>query len=105
MSAPTVLDAALALHDAGLCVLPAAEDGSKRPDVSTWRKYQRRRPTEHEVRGWFRDGRRTGLGIVCGRVSGSVEVTELEGRAVEAGALQELDRMACEAGEGELWRR
>src|SRR4051812_12682387 len=105
MSAPTVLDAALALHDAGLCVLPAAEDGSKRPDVSTWRKYQRRRPTEDEVRGWFGDGRRTGLGVVCGRVSGGLEMTELEAEAVTAGALAQLSEDAEAAGEAQLWRR
>jgi hypothetical protein len=31
--------AALAAHDAGLCVLPPKEDGTKAPDASSWTRY------------------------------------------------------------------
>ncbi|MGY1660766.1 hypothetical protein ACI78Q_06015 [Geodermatophilus sp. SYSU D00705] len=107
MSAPTItselLGAALALHAAGLCVLPAAEDGSKRPAVD-WKRYQAERPTEAELRAWF-TGARTGLGVVAGAVSGGIELTEIEGRAVEAGALDRLRDAVDAAGERELWDR
>lgn len=103
-ASPAILDAALALDAAGLCVLPAAGDGSKRPAVE-WRRWQRERPDVDQLRAWFADGRRTGLGIVCGAVSGGLEVTELEGRAVDAGALTTLAELAELAGEGELWRQ
>lgn len=99
----TLLDDALALHAAGLCVLPAAEDGSKRPAVD-WKQYQHERPDEAQLRRWF-GGTRAGLGIVCGKVSGGVELTEVEGAAVKAGALVDLAELVDQAGETELWRR
>ena len=100
----TLLDAALALHAAGLCVLPAAEDASKRPAVD-WKTYQANRPDEAQLRSWFDDGRRTGLGVVCGAVSGGLELCELEGRAVQAGALTDLAELATNSGLGDLWAK
>jgi P4 family phage/plasmid primase-like protien len=100
----TLLEAALALHDAGLCVLPAAEDGSKRPAVE-WRRYQQERPDVDDLTAWFGLGDRTGLGFVCGRVSGGLEMLELEGRALEAGALPKLTELVSEAGLSDLWDR
>jgi hypothetical protein len=53
----TLLEAALALHEAGLCVLPAAEDGSKQPAVD-WKRVPdpaaRRRPGPSLVLGGSR---------------------------------------------------
>ena len=100
----TLLDAALAMHAAGLCVLPAAEDGSKRPAVD-WKEYQHHRPTPEQLTAWFGDGLRTGLGVVCGAVSGGLEMTELEGAAVREGALTTLNSLALDAGEEALWDR
>ena len=37
--ASPLLDAARAWHDAGFCVIPSHEDGSKRP-FGQWKKYQ-----------------------------------------------------------------
>lgn len=101
---PTLLDHALALHDAGLCVLPAAEDGSKRPAVD-WKNYQTIRPDTAQLHAWFGDGRRTGIGVVCGAVSGGLEMCELEGRAVLDGALTTLAELAGNSGLGELWAK
>ena len=42
---PTILDEARSAYRAGLCILPAACDGTKRPDVPTWTGYQTARPT------------------------------------------------------------
>jgi putative DNA primase/helicase len=99
----TLLDTALALHEAGLCVLPAAEDGSKRPAVD-WKQYQSQRPDAAQLRRWF-GGNRRGLGVVTGAVSGGLELLEFEGRAIEAGALARLNEAVAEAGEVELWTR
>jgi putative DNA primase/helicase len=99
----TLLEAALALHEAGLCVLPAAEDGSKRPAVD-WKEFQSQRPNVAQVRRWF-SGSRTGLGVVCGAVSGGLEMCELEGRAVREDALPRLAEAAIAAGDAELWAR
>lgn len=87
-----MLEAALAAHAAGLCVLPPKQDGTKAPDVGSWTRYQRQRPTDEDVLGWYANGR-TGVGVLCGAVSGGIEMLELEGTAVAEG----LDRRFREA--------
>lgn len=102
-TATPLLSAALELHAAGLCVLPAAEDGSKRPAVD-WKAYQSTRPDEEQLRAWF-SGTRTGLGFVCGQVSDGLEMLELEGRAALAGALDTIAELVEKAGLSDLWDR
>lgn len=79
--APDMLAAALAAWDAGLCVVRAKADGSKRPD-GEWRQYQSQRPTREQVAEWFKNGH-PAMGTVCGTVSGNLEMFELEGRFME----------------------
>lgn len=97
-------DAALAWHDAGFCVLPAKTDGSKAPAVGSWTRYQTTGPTRDQVDAWFGGGH-PGLGLICGTVSGGLEMLELEGRAVAEGALTDVTRMLTDAGLGDLWMR
>jgi putative DNA primase/helicase len=80
-----VLTAALAWHDQGFCVLPTKADGSKAPAVASWTGYQQEGPNRQQVEKWFTGGH-AGLGLVCGAISGNLEMLELEGRAVEGGA-------------------
>jgi hypothetical protein len=47
----TILDEVRSAYRAGLCILPAASDGSRRPDVLTWTAYQTRRPTSEPIGG------------------------------------------------------
>lgn len=93
---------ALGLHDAGCCVLPAAQDGSKRPAVA-WQQYQQRRPDRAQLEQWLAAGP-AGVGVVCGAVSGGLEMLELEARAVDAGLLSEATGLADACGLGPLWR-
>jgi AAA domain/Bifunctional DNA primase/polymerase, N-terminal len=79
-----LLSIALRALAAGLSVVPAREDGSKRPDLIAWKQYQQRQPTQDEVRRWF-SRPRAGIGIFTGLGSGSLEMLEFEGRAVELG--------------------
>jgi len=51
---PDLLPIARELVAAGLCVLPAAEDGSKRPAVS-WRDYQHHRPTDAQLTAFMQE--------------------------------------------------
>lgn len=95
-SGSTVLDAALSAHDAGLCVLRVHPDGTKRP-VGSWTAYQQKRPDRSTVESWFGSGH-PGVGLVCGAVSGGLEMLEFEGRAVAEGVLTEF----LEGLEGEL---
>lgn len=64
-----ILDEARAAYRAGLCILPVASDGTKRPDVPTWTSYQTARPAAAQMRA-FRFARRHGFGMVAGLVSG-----------------------------------
>jgi hypothetical protein len=87
----TTARAALA---AGICAIPAATSGTKQPwpDGPRWKDpFMSRLPTVAELDRWFGgDGKYSGLGFVCGTVSGGLEMIELEGRAVEAGLDVEL---------------
>ena len=74
--------AAVDAWHAGLCPIPAAVDGTKRP-AGQWKQYQTARPTLEQVHGWFRDGH-PGWGVICGAVSGNLEMLEL-------GSLGKLD--------------
>ena len=72
-------------HDAyaaGLCVLPAADDGSKRPAGAKWGNYQTARPDKQKMRRLFA-GDRHGLGVVCGAVSGNLELFEFDSPPAE----------------------
>lgn len=71
----TPSETASALLRAGLCVLPARAD-EKRPTLSGWKMYQRRLPTEDQVRGWFAD--RATSCIVAGEVSGFLEMLDFD---------------------------
>lgn len=62
--------------DKGLCVLPVKADQSKAPDIITWTEYQKNRPTQSEIYRWFTSG--NGIGLVCGRVSGNLEVIDFD---------------------------
>jgi hypothetical protein len=71
----STLDTALAYIDAGLCVLPAHRD-EKRPDLSGWKSFQSRLPTEIQVRSWFAEPRP--LCVLTGRVSGNLEMIDFD---------------------------
>lgn len=75
---PSMLDAALAAWDAGLCVVRASTDGTKKP-FGRWKQYQTERPDRATVEQWFKSGHQ-GVGVICGAVSGDLEMFELEGR-------------------------
>ncbi|WP_051844202.1 bifunctional DNA primase/polymerase [Streptomyces sp. NRRL S-813] len=100
---PDLRAVARELDDAGLCPLPVRADGSKAPDVRSWTQYKVNRSTPEEHDQWFGDGRRTGIGIVTGAVSGNVELIEFEGLAVREGLLDEVAELAHNSGLGDLW--
>ncbi|WP_433415062.1 phage/plasmid primase, P4 family [Microtetraspora malaysiensis] len=104
MTENAILQAAHDLHDAGLCVLPAAPDGTKRPAVP-WKEWQHARPGPAQLDTWFAQGKHQGLGVVTGAVSGGLEMLELEGRAVAEGILAQMTELADAAGLGDLIRR
>ncbi len=84
----------------GISVVPPMEDGSKRP-LTNWKFFQQNLPTAGRMRRWYADGRRTGLGFVCGAVSGNLEVIEPD----EAGVAEAVIERAHAVGLGELLDR
>ncbi len=114
-----VLGAALAAHEAGLCPIRPRTDGTKAPmavphhgpaDPATgkrgpgWELYQSERPSPQTVAGWFRD--HPGLGIVCGAVSGHLQMLELEGRMMtDAGRCRRLLAALDAHGARDTWNR
>lgn len=75
-----VLEATQAAYRAGLCVLPVAEDGTKKPDCTSWDQWKRERPSPEEMGAWFGAATRMGFGLLCGRVSGGLECFEFDDR-------------------------
>lgn len=73
-----IVEAASQATKLGIAVVPVREDGSKRPDVPTWAVYQERIPTRDELRGWFAEYDRTGLGWITGKVSGGLECLDFD---------------------------
>src|SRR5690606_160575 len=68
----TLLESALELWRSGLSVIPV-QPGGKRPLVP-WTEYQIRRPTEEEIRQWWQQYSNANIGIVTGKVSGTVVI-------------------------------
>jgi len=99
-----ILDAALAFHAAGCSVVPAMADGSKMP-AGKWQRWQSERPDAAQVTQWLSDGRYDGFGLVCGQVSGGLEMLEIEGRAVAAGVHVAYRDALTGHGLSDLWRR
>lgn len=93
---PDVLATALDAHAHGLCVIRARTDGTKAP-LGEWKRYQTERPDADQLTAWFANGH-TGIGIVCGEISGNIEMLELEGVAVVGGVSKQLVRLAKAAG-------
>ncbi|MBA2724980.1 MAG: bifunctional DNA primase/polymerase, partial [Actinobacteria bacterium] len=102
MNGPTeaALDVALLAAREGLSVVPPKEDGSKAP-VESWKKYQTTRADETQIRDWYRNGRR-GVGLVCGAVSGGLEMFEFEAGAIRAGLQDRFIELAEGTGLGDV---
>ncbi|MBR5709639.1 MAG: DUF3987 domain-containing protein [Thermoguttaceae bacterium] len=67
----------------GLCALPTNPEKLKAP-FGYWTKYQTERPTEQELQTLFSNaGGGCGIGLVCGKVSGGLEVIDFDNGASE----------------------
>jgi hypothetical protein len=58
-----------AAYSAGLCIVPATNDGTKTPDMPAWKQCQTVRPTREQMRA-FGFAHRSGFGMIAGVVSG-----------------------------------
>ncbi|MBW8003781.1 MAG: hypothetical protein FVQ80_17575 [Planctomycetes bacterium] len=76
MSENTILQTALELLDEGISTIPL-KPRNKKPILKTWLPYQKRLPTEAEIKKWF-TGNNRNLGIICGAVSGNLYVLDFD---------------------------
>jgi putative DNA primase/helicase len=76
---------------------------AKNQPAIRWKQYQLRVPNLDEVHDWWGNGHRYGLAIICGNVSGNLEMTELEARALTSTALTDIANAADSLGCGETW--
>ena len=67
---------------AGVSVIPILANQTKRPAVE-WREYQAHVPTVEEILEWWSNGHAFGIALICGSVSGNLEMCEIEGRAMD----------------------
>ncbi|WP_018135428.1 phage/plasmid primase, P4 family [Acaricomes phytoseiuli] len=101
MTTNPALDTALTLHKHGIAAIPVATDGTKRPAIP-WKRFQKDQPVLAELDSWFgQDG--YGLGVITGKVSGNLEMLEIEAAAIPH--LTELAKLAHDTGLGPLWDR
>lgn len=96
------LAAALTWHEAGCSLIPIRPDGTKRPAVQ-WSRFMARRANLEELQIWFNGRDRNGIAVVCGSVSGNLEMLELEGRAASGANFDLIHQHATERGVGDLW--
>lgn len=87
---------------AGVSVIPILANQTKRPAVR-WAPYQASSPTLDEVHEWWGNGKPYGLALICGGVSGGLELLELEGRATDGQRLNEILNRCDELGVGYVW--
>lgn len=94
------IEAAQLARACGISVVPPAQDGTKRPDVPSWARYQSKPANEAEIDRWYSNGR-TGVGWVTGAVSGNLEIIDFDDRS----AFTEFKRLCVESGLGGLLDR
>lgn len=63
---------------AGLATLPVNK--AKKATLDTWKKYETIQPNDNELRTWFSgsDLRTVGVAIIAGKVSGNIEVIDVD---------------------------
>lgn len=97
-----VAEAARLWRQAGVSTIPVLDNGTKRPAIR-WAEFQARVPELGEVDHWWGNGRELGLALICGTVSGGLEMTEIEGRAASSDALISISNVMDEIGATATW--
>lgn len=87
---------------AGVAVLPILANQTKRPAIR-WSPYIATAPTLDEVNEWWGNGHPWGLALICGAVSGNLELTEIESRAMDTQSLTEIMNRVDELGARHIW--
>lgn len=73
----SVYNAAKDYVASGLSVIPVKPDGSKAPPIS-WKPFQTQRASDAELGQWFENEEGKGIGIICGQISGKLEILDID---------------------------
>jgi putative DNA primase/helicase len=95
-------DVARIWQQAGVSVVPILDNRTKRPAIK-WGDYTVAAPTLGQVDEWWGNGKTYGLALVCGAVSGGLEMLEVEGRACDGESLSKIQLAVNELGIGDIW--
>jgi P4 family phage/plasmid primase-like protien len=98
----SVADAARTWRQAGVSVIPVLDNATKKPAIR-WAEYQARIPELGEVDQWWGNGRQYGIAVICGAISGNLEMTEVEGRAMTGESLDRIRSCMAEVGAAHIW--
>lgn len=94
---------ALPWWEAGCSVIPIKRDGTKQP-MGSWKRLQAGRMSAGEVEAVWRPQNQPGVAVACGKVSGNLEMLELEGGYTGADVLEAIEYAAVPYGMDGLWR-
>jgi len=95
-----LLETAIQIRQSGISLIPIRTDGSKRPALPEWKTYQCRGANEAELRHWYGNGKKLGIALVAGQVSGGLEIVDIDAQELIA----ELRALVEEAAPGLLER-
>ena len=90
-------------YDAGVSVLPISPGGNKKPALGSWKALQTERLTQEQVDSYWQAGSRFGVALICGAVSGNLEMSELEVDATKASDLEAIAQECDLRGIRWLW--
>lgn len=96
----TIYDTAVLAHSQGIPALPIRHDGTKAPDVRSWRKYTGALPDEALIDAWFDARPHEGIALVTGEFSG-IEALDFDDPAI----YEEFKQRAVEWGLGDVLER
>jgi P4 family phage/plasmid primase-like protien len=100
----THLEGSLAWFDQGCSIIPIFADGTKKPQ-GKWTEYMTTRAPRERVEKWFSTSPKSGIGIVCGAVSGNLEMLEIEAARMDSDSLDKVADALIRAGVHELWEQ
>lgn len=88
--------------EAGVSVVPILAGGQKKPSMD-WKILQSKPLSADQVRWYWRAGQRVGVAAICGKVSGNLELTELEADASSDLDLSAIRRECIARGIDHVW--
>lgn len=80
----------------GLSILPVKTDGSKAPEsLSEWKSLQKRQPNGTELAKWFCNATPCGVAVICGAISGHLEVIDFDDPTLLNGWLELIKQVGA----------